>query len=57
MWSEFGNSKIVIYIPESRIFSRKNEKSLKLYLSIMTFRKIPIHFDLREGVRNKQTNK
>lgn len=41
--------KIVIYIPESRIFSQKIEKSLKLSSSIMTFRKILIYFDLREG--------
>lgn len=41
--------KIVIYIPESRIFSHKIEKSLKLSSSIMTFRKIHVYFDLREG--------
>lgn len=52
IWSEFGNSRIVIYFPESRIFSHKIEKSLKLYSSVMTFRKIPIYFDLREGGKN-----
>lgn len=44
--------KIGICIPESRIFSHKIEKSLKLSSSIMTFRKILIYFDLREGKKN-----
>lgn len=54
MWLEFGNLRIVIYIFESRIFLRKIEKLLKLYLFIMIFRKIFIYFDLREGVRKKK---
>lgn len=54
IWSEFGKSRIVIYSPESRIFSCKIEKSLKLSSSIMTFRKIPIYFDLREEKKKKQ---
>lgn len=50
IWSEFCNSRIVIYSPESRIVSHKNWEVIEV---VMTFRKISIYFDLREGGREK----
>lgn len=50
IWSEFCNSRIVIYSPESRIVSHKNWEVIEV---VMTFRKISIYFDLREGGKEK----